>query len=50
MDETVNNILTKKNELASNSLLDSAMKNELENIYGDFINKYQTMKDTVDIY
>ena len=48
MDETVNNILTKKNELASNSLLDSAMKNELENIYGDFINKYQTMKDTVN--
>ena len=48
MDETVNNILTKKNELASSSLLDSAMKNELENIYGDFINKYQTMKDTVN--
>lgn len=48
MDETVNNILTKKNELASNPLLDSTMKNELENIYGDFINKYQTMKDTVN--
>ncbi len=48
MDETVNNILTKKNELASNSLLDSTMKNELENMYSDFINKYQTMKDTVN--
>ena len=48
MDETVNNILTKKNEIASNSLLDSTMKNELENTYSDFINKYQTMKDTVN--
>lgn len=48
MDETVNNILTKKNELVSNSLLDSTMKNELENMYSDFINKYQTMKDTVN--
>ena len=48
MDETVDNILTKKNEITSNSLLDSTMKNELENTYSDFINKYQTMKDTVN--
>ena len=48
MDETVNNITTKKNELISNPLLDSAINNELENVYVDFINKYQTMKDTVD--
>lgn len=48
MDETVNNILTKKNEISSNSLLDSDIKNELEKAYEDFINKYQVMKDTVD--
>ena len=48
MDETVDNILTKKNEISSNSLLDSDIKNELEKAYEDFINKYQVMKDTVD--
>lgn len=48
MDETVDNILTKKNEISSNSLLDSNIKNELEKVYEDFINKYQVMKDTVD--
>lgn len=48
MDETVNNILTKKNEISSNSLLNSGIKNELEKAYEDFINKYQVMKDTVD--
>ena len=48
MDETVNNILTKKNEISSNSLLDSDIKNELEKAYEDFINKYQSMKNTVD--
>lgn len=48
MDETVNNITTKKNELISNPLLDSAINNELENVYVDFINKYQAMKDTVN--
>lgn len=48
MDETVDNITTKKNEFISNSLLDNAIKNELKKAYEDFINKYQTMKDTVD--
>lgn len=48
MDETVNNIITKKDELISNSLLDSAIKNELKKVYEDFIDKYQVMKDTVD--
>ena len=48
MDETVNNITTKKNEFVSDSLLDNAIKNELENIHDDFINKYQIMKNTVD--
>ena len=48
MDETIDNILTKKNEISSDSLLDSDIKNELEKAYEDFINKYQTMKDTVD--
>lgn len=48
MDETIDNILTKKNEISSDSLLDSDVKNELEKAYEDFINKYQTMKDTVD--
>ena len=48
MDETVNNIITKKDELISNSLLDSAIKNELKKAYENFANKYQSMKDTVD--
>ena len=48
MDETVNNIITKKDELISNSLLDSTIKNELKKVYENFINKYQVMKDTVD--
>lgn len=48
MDETVNNIITKKDELISNSLLDSTIKNELKKAYENFINKYQVMKDTVD--
>ena len=48
MDETVNNIITKKDELISNSLLDSSIKNELKKVYQDFINKYQSMKNTVD--
>ena len=48
MDETVDNITTKKNEIISNSLLDSTIKNELEKVYEDFLNKYQTMKNTVD--
>ena len=48
MDETVDNIITKKNELISNSLLDNTIKNELKKAYQDFINKYQVMKDTVD--
>ena len=48
MDETVNNIITKKDELISNSLLDSNIKNELKKAYQDFINKYQSMKNTVD--
>ena len=48
MDETVNNITNKKNELISNSLLDNTIKNELKKAYEDFANKYQSMKDTVD--
>lgn len=48
MDETVNNIITKKNELISNSLLDNTIKNELKKAYEDFANKYQSMKDTVN--
>lgn len=48
MDETVNNITNKKNELISNSLLDNTIKNELKKAYQDFINKYQSMKNTVD--
>ena len=48
MDETVDNITAKKNEIISNSLLDSTVKDELEKTYEDFINKYQTMKNTVD--
>lgn len=48
MDETIDNILTKKNEISSDSLLDSDVKNELEKAYEDFINKYQSMKNTVD--
>lgn len=48
MDETVNNIITKKDELISNSLLDNTIKNELKKAYQDFINKYQSMKNTVD--
>lgn len=48
MDETVDNITTKKNEIISNPLLDSTIKNELEKAYEDFINKYQIMKNTVD--
>ena len=46
MDETVNNITNKKNELISNSLLDNTIKNELKKAYEDFANKYQSMKDT----
>ena len=48
MDETVNNITNKKNELISNSLLDNTIKNELKKAYEDFANKYQSMKDTVN--
>ena len=48
MDETVNNIITKKDELISNSLLDNTIKNELKKAYEDFVNKYQSMKDTVN--
>ena len=48
MDETVNNIITKKNEISSNSFLDSAVKNELEKVCEDFINKYQSMKNAVN--
>lgn len=48
MNETVNNITNKKNELISNSLLDNTIKNELKKAYEDFANKYQSMKDTVD--
>ena len=48
MDETVNNITNKKNELISNSLLDNTIKNELKKTYEDFANKYQSMKDTVN--
>ena len=32
MDETVNNITNKKNELISNSLLDNTIKNELKKV------------------
>ena len=48
MDETVNNITNKKNELISNSLLDNTIKNELKKAYEDFASKYQSMKDTVN--
>ena len=48
MDETVNNITNKKNELISNSLLDNTIKNEKKKAYEDFANKYQSMKDTVN--
>lgn len=48
MDETVNNITVKKDEFISNPLVDSTIKNELEQVYEEFINKYQTMKDTVE--
>ncbi len=48
MDETVNNIISKKDELVSNSLLDNTIKNELKKAYEDFANKYQSMKDTVN--
>ena len=48
MDETVDNINAKKNELISNTLLDSNVKDELKKTYENFINKYQVMKDTVD--
>lgn len=48
MDETVTSIIAKKDELISNPLLDNTIKNELKKAYENFINKYQTMKDTVN--
>lgn len=48
MDETVASITTKKDELINNPLIDETEKNALINEYDSFINKYETMKQTIN--
>lgn len=48
MDETVNSITVKKDELISNALIGEEEKTELINAYTNLVSKYDGMKNTVE--